>query len=53
MILEKRGGKFAHQSASNDKTRQPPDPKNELEMVNRLLQGLIHIDRLLNDLLKR
>ena len=46
-------GEFAHQSASNYKTRQPPDPKNELEMVNRLLQGLIHIDRLLNDLLKR
>lgn len=49
----KKRGEFAHQSASNDKTRQPPDPKNELEMVNRLLQGLIHIDRLLNDLLKR
>lgn len=46
-------GEFAHQSASNDKTRQPPDPKNELEMVNRLLQGLTHLDRLLNDLLKR
>ena len=45
-------GEFAHQSASNYKTRQPPDPKNELEMVNRLLQGLIHIDRLLNDLLQ-
>lgn len=45
-------GEFAHQSASNYKTRQPPDPKNELEMVNRLLQGLIHIDRLLNNLLK-
>lgn len=46
-------GEFAHQSASNYKTRQPPDPRNELEMVNRLLQGLIDIDRLLNNLLKR
>lgn len=49
----KKRGEFAHQSASNYKTRQPPDPKNELEMVKRLLEGLIHIDRLLNDLLKR
>jgi hypothetical protein len=49
----KKRGEFAHQSASNYKTRQPPDPKNELEMVNRLLQGLTHLDRLLNDLLKR
>ena len=47
----KKRGEFAHQSASNYKTRQPPDPKNELEMVNRLLQGLTDIDRLLNGLL--
>ena len=58
-------GEFAHQSASKYKTEQPPDPKNELEMVNRLvygssseessskkeMKGLIYIDRLLNDLL--
>ena len=49
---EKRG-EFAHQFASNDKTRRPPDPQNELEIVNRLLQELIHIDQLLNNLLKR
>lgn len=61
---QKRGD-FAHQSASNYKTKQPPDPKNELEMINRLvygsssgkttseqIQGLIYVDQLLNNLLK-
>jgi len=60
----KKRGVFAHQSASKYKTEQPPDPENELKMVNRLvhgfsaeetlseeMNGLIYIDRLLNDLL--
>ena len=60
----KKRGDFAHQSASKYKTEQPPDPENELKMVNRLvhgfsaeetlseeINGLIYIDQLLNDLL--
>jgi len=47
----KKRGEFAHQSASKYKTSQPPDPQNELEMVERLLQGLTDIDQLLNDFL--
>jgi hypothetical protein len=61
----KKRGDFAHQSASNYKTNQLPDPKSELEMINRLvygsssgkttseqIQGLIYMDQLLNNLLK-
>ena len=55
-------GIFAHTSASSYQLQQPPDPKSELDTVNRIVygkennqeifQGLIEIDQLLNDLMK-
>jgi hypothetical protein len=40
----KKRGDFAHQSASRYTTNHPPNPKDELKTINRLVYGFDHID---------
>ncbi|MEB3191185.1 MAG: HEPN domain-containing protein [Snowella sp.] len=40
----KKRGDFAHQSASRYTTSHPPNPKDELKTINRLVYGFDHID---------
>jgi hypothetical protein len=40
----KKRGDFAHQSASRYTTIHPPNPKDELKLINRLVHGFAHIN---------
>ena len=40
----------AHSSATSYRTRQPPDPADELNRVQQITQGLLQIDELINTL---
>ncbi len=40
----KKRGDFAHQSASRYTTINPPNPEDELKLINRLVHGFDHID---------
>jgi hypothetical protein len=44
-------GLVAHSSATSYRTRQPPDPADELNRVQQITQGLLQIDRLINELI--
>ena len=44
-------GLVAHSSATSYRTRQPPDPADELNRVQQITQGLLQIDELINTLI--
>jgi RiboL-PSP-HEPN len=45
-------GLVAHSSATSYRTTQLPDPANELNRIQQIIQGLLQIDELINALIK-
>ncbi|WP_310484163.1 HEPN domain-containing protein [Chamaesiphon sp. VAR_48_metabat_403] len=45
-------GLVVHSSATSYRTKQPPDPVDELNKINQITQGLLRIDELINALIK-
>jgi hypothetical protein len=43
-------GLVAHSSANSYRTKQIPDPVNELNRINQIIQGMTQIDRLITDI---
>ena len=45
-------GLVVHSSATSYRTKQPPDPVDELNKIKQITQGLLQIDELINALIK-
>ncbi|MEP0753347.1 HEPN domain-containing protein [Trichocoleus sp. Lan] len=45
-------GLVAHSSATSYRTVQPPDPATELSRVQQIAQGLLQVDKLMNNLMR-
>lgn len=45
-------GLVAHSSATSYRTNQPPDPANEVERIQQIVQELLRVDELINNLNK-